>query len=172
MTAKPAPRSPKKVTYALIDRLNESGGKLYQMLEDLVDQHHTDLRDARIVLAWNLTWQPDIDGRVILGKCKRASDLDRELAPYDFVIVLRREFFDDPRVTDQQRRALIDHELCHAAVKYGADGEPMYDQRGRKIFRTRKHDLEEFAAIAERYGCWKKDLEAFAQALERSKAAT
>lgn len=35
--------------------------------------------------------------------------------------------------------------------------------------RLRKHDLEEFSTIAERYGCWKRDIEAFAKSLARAR---
>lgn len=160
---------PKKLSYRLIERDSVWGQKLYQMLEDLVEIHHRELADAWIALAWNLSWKADVDGRVTLGKMKKASDLDRELAAYDFVMILRQEFFENLRVTDDQRRALIDHELCHGAVKHDDRGEPTYDERGRIVYRVRKHDLEEFAEIAERYGCWKKDLEAFAAALVRSR---
>lgn len=162
-----APPKRKAVAYALIDKESDSGREPYGLLGELIAQHHQDLYDASIALAWNLSWKPDIDGRVTLGKCKKASDLDRELVAYDFIILLRQEFWRHPMVTDQQRRALLDHELCHAAVSFDEDGEPKTDVRGRKVYRIRKHDLEEFAAIAERYGCWKKDLESFAAALRR-----
>jgi len=158
----------KKVSYELIERKSEIGKKIYATLYDLIDAHHDDMRDARIALAWNTSWGPDVDGRVTLGKCRKASDLDRELVALDFVIILRKEFFEDPTVTADQRRALLDHELCHCALTYGADGEPLEDERGRKVYRIRRHDIEEFAAIGERYGCWKKDLEAFAAALEKA----
>src|SRR5262245_52358269 len=134
-------RKLKKLSYILVDRSTDLGRDVYAILDRLVENLHHELRDARIALAWCLSWQPDVDGRCILGKCKKASDLDRELAPFDFVILLRREFFDDPMVTDQHRRALIDHELCHAAVAYNRDGEPVVDQRGRTVYRIRKHDL-------------------------------
>jgi hypothetical protein len=152
---------PKALTYELIDRESDTGRPLYALLESLIDAHHEDLHDARIALAWCTSWKPDVDGRVTLGKCVKASDLHRELAPYDFVILLGRDFFEDPLVTSQQARALIYHELMHAAVKYDARGEPDVDARGRTKYRIRKHDLEEFSAIAARYGCWKKDIEDF-----------
>jgi hypothetical protein len=158
-------RRAKKVAYELITR--EHRPEMYTMLRELLDQHHDDVSRARFALAWNLTWKPDVDGRVTLGKCKKASDLDRELADFDFVIVLRKDFWTWPTVTDLQRRALLDHELCHAAVAMDEDGDPKVDERGRTVYRVRKHDLEEFACIAERYGCWKRDLEYFAAALRR-----
>src|SRR5437867_1677493 len=76
----------KKLAYRLIERESIAGQKLYPLLTELVSQHHEELKEARIALAWNLSWQPDADGRVTLGKCKKASELDRELADYDFVI--------------------------------------------------------------------------------------
>lgn len=162
------PKKAKKVSYELILRDSEAGKRMYPLLEQLIAKHHDDLVDARIALAWNTGWTPDVDGRWILGKCKKASDLDRELAAFDFVILLNRIFWENADVSDHQRAALLDHECYHAAVKYDERGERVIDERGRVVYRTRKHDLEEFAAIAERYGCWKRDLEQFAGALARA----
>ena len=166
------PSKPKKVSYALIAKDSDVGRRLYTMLQELIVAHHEDLGEARIALAWNTAWKPDVDGRVTLGQCKKASDLDRELAAFDFVILLRRDFLESPSVTALQRRALIDHELMHAAVKYDSSGEPAIDERGRPVYRIRKHDIEEFTAIVDRYGCWKHDLESFAQALDRAASTT
>lgn len=159
---------PKRVTYELITRESPIGPGLYGLLHELVAAYHEDLRDARIALAWCTSWKPDVDGKVILGKCKKASDLDRELAAFDFIILLRRAFWLDLRVTDAQRAALLDHELCHAALKYDERGEPVLDERGRPVYRIRKHDLEEFSDIVTRHGLWTVDLERFAAALRRS----
>lgn len=159
------PKGPKAVNYFLIDRNTESGGQMYNLLDALVAEYHQDLSAARFALAWNTSWQPDVDGRVTLGKCKKASDLDRELAAYDFVIILREEFWKHPRVSDVQRSALLDHELMHAAVKYDARGETEFDERGRVLYRIRKHDIEEFGDIVQRYGCYKGDIESFARKL-------
>jgi hypothetical protein len=163
------PKSRKAVSYELLNPDSTVGEPVYRLLRELVIAHHEHLKDARIALAWCTSWKPDVDGRVTLGKCKKASDLDRELAAYDFIILLKKSFWQDVSVTPDQRRALLDHELCHAGVKCDErTGEPVYDERGRKVYRTVKHDVEEFSAIAERYGHWKRDLEMFAQALNRS----
>src|SRR3990167_4639918 len=106
---------PKRVSYELIAPRSHSGEPMYQLLFAELGAHHGHLKEARITLAWNTSWKPDVDGRVTLGKCKKASDLDRELADYDFVILLRRDFWESPIVSDAQRLALLDHELMHAA---------------------------------------------------------
>lgn len=161
----------KRVSYELIAEQGIVGATMYRMLRELVEAHHEDLHDARIALAWCTSWKADVDGRITLGKCKKASDLDREFAPFDFVILLQQDFWRMSSVTPEQRRALLDHELCHAAVAHDKYGEPKYDDRGRKVYRTRKHDIEEFGAIVERHGLWKRDLEQFAAALRRSAMA-
>ncbi len=161
-------KKPKKVNYRLIPREGDKTG-LYEMLDGLVEDHHEHLTNAKIAVAWNLSWQPDVDGRVTLGKCKRASDLDRELAGYDFVVILRQEFFQHPDATDDQRRAILDHELCHAEVKCDEDGEPLVDEQGRTVYRIRKHDIEEFSEIVARHGCYRRDIEVFAAQLEKAK---
>jgi hypothetical protein len=170
MATRRKPGKPKRVSFELIPRDSTIGHPVYALLDELVSAHHHDLRDARIALAWCLSWKPDVDGRVVLGKCKKASDLDRELATFDFVILLRRSFWRNDQVTDHQRRALLDHELHHAAVKHDATGEPVYDERGRLVYRVRKHEVEEFTAIVERYGMWTADLERLAIALRRNAA--
>lgn len=158
----------KKVSYELIPRDSAIGERIYPMLEEIIAAHHDHLVDARIALAWATAWKADADGIITLGKCKKASDLDRELMAFDFVILLNRGFWYDLRVKDHQRRALLDHELCHASVKYDEAGDVAVDERGRTVYRIRKHDIEEFSAIVERHGTYKADLERFAQALRRS----
>jgi hypothetical protein len=160
-------RKPKKVSYEIILPLEQP--RLHMLLEKLIAAHHEELAEARIALAWCTSWRPDVDGRLTLGRCKKASDLDRELTAYDFVILLQREFWTSEAVTDAQRGALLDHELCHAAVAYDDDGEPKVDERGRTVYRLRKHDIEEFSAIVERHGTWKHDLEQFARAIDKAR---
>ena len=162
------PAKPKRVSYELIPPDSVIGHPMYVLLHRLIEAHHEDLSRARVALAWCTSWKPDVDGRVTLGKCKKASDLDRELAAFDFIVLLRRAFWTDLRVTDLQRTALLDHELCHAALKYDDKGEPMEDERGRLVYRVRKHDIEEFTVIVERHGLYKADLERFAVALRRA----
>jgi hypothetical protein len=166
------PKRPKRVSYELIARDSLVGAPMYALLDELVNTHHQDLVHARIGLAWCTSWKPDVDGRVTLGKCKKASDLDREVAAFDFVILLSAKFWQDMFTTQLQRRALLDHELMHAAVAHDKSGEPLYDERGRRVYRMRRHDLEEFSVIAERYGCYKRDIEHFAQSLDKSRASS
>lgn len=162
---KTAPK-PKRLAYELIrDEPGSIGRQAYVMVRELVSSYRRDLVDARIALAWCTSWKPDPDGRVTIGKCRKASDLDRELMEFDFIILLSKSFWLDLDVTDEQRRALLDHELMHAAVKCSENGEPEEDAKGRIVYRIRKHDIEEFADTVKRHGIYRGDLDNFAAAL-------
>ena len=62
------------------------------------------------------------------------------------------------------------HELCHAAPAFDDDtGEQKVDAADRLVWRTRKHDIEEFRSVVTNHGCYKRDLMKFAEALLKKK---
>ncbi len=140
-------------------------GQPYELLAEIRAEHHFDTSEAKVALAWKKGTKPDVDGRLVLGRCVKASDLQRELVDYDFVIVLNKEVWEDPEFDREKKLALLDHELCHAARAVGDDGEKKVDTKGRAVWRTRGHDIEEFVEIVNRRGCWKRDLEKFGEAI-------
>lgn len=156
----------KAVNFELIE---DSESEPYRLLNEM-RRFHPDVEEAAIALAWRTNEKPNIDGQLVLGKCVKVSDLYLEFAAYDFIIVLNREVWEDSEFVDSKKRALLDHELCHAAGAFDSSGEK-YDERGRRVFRTRKHDIEEFRAIVARHGCYKRDLELFAEALLEKRSA-
>jgi len=159
---------PKRINFQLIPP--NGGHEAYKLMAELRNKHHESTSAAKIALAWRIGLKPNVDGQLLLGKCVKASDLNREVAPYDFVILLNREVWDHCDFDRTKKLALLDHELCHAEIVLDKDsGEPKYDERGRNVWRVRKHDIEEFQAVIERHGCYKRDLEYFAKALLRRK---
>lgn len=159
----------KPVNYRFIDAMSADPVEeaAHKLLDQLVRDHHPDLIDAGIALMWRFGLKPDSDGKITLGTCQKVTDKMKELASadYAFVITLNHTFWTALETSDQQRAALLDHELCHAVLCKDEDGESIFDDRGRPTYRIRKHDIEEFSAIVARHGCYKSDLEAFAQAL-------
>jgi hypothetical protein len=156
----------KKVNYELVKRETQQGEGMYRLVDHYVEQYHEDLSDARIGLAWCTSWRPDVDGRLILGQCRKQSDLHREFMEFDFIILLSKDWWGDPNTTAEQREALIDHELCHAAPALDdRTGEQKVDERGRKVWRMRKHDIEEFSAVVHRHGIYKSDIARFYRSL-------
>lgn len=156
----------KAVNFELIPE-NDNGHitEPYKILDQVRRKFHPDLILAKIALAWRKALKPDPDGHLMLGKCVKASDLQKEFSAWDFVILLNREVWMDPEFTPEKKRALVDHELCHAAPALDKELEQKSDERGRKVWRTRKHDIEEFICIVQRHGCYKRDLEQFAEGL-------
>ncbi|HUX01769.1 MAG TPA: putative metallopeptidase [Phycisphaerae bacterium] len=152
---------PKPVTVELIEENDSSGERAlpYRILDEFVRTHHPHLAEAKIALAWNDAWAEDADGKVQLGQAKKASDLDRELHGHDLVILLNRSWWN--QFQPEQQRALMDHELCHCEVAKDDDGETKQDEKGRIVYRIRKHDVEEFREVVARHGVWKSDLEQF-----------
>ena len=100
------PKGPKKVPYRLIEPESGAGRALYPLMNRLITEFHDDLREARIALAWHAGWKRNVDGQQKLGQCKKASELDRELKPFDFVIVLNRAFFEVMSEGDARGRVM------------------------------------------------------------------
>lgn len=153
--------------YLPIDR--EESPELYAQLARLIDKYHEELAQARIVLAWHYGWKPDKDGRLTLGKCRKLTELDQRLADFDFVVILNADVW--PELNEPQREAILDHELCHAAPALDEEGEQKEDSTGRKCWRVRRHDVEEFSEIVTRHGLYTSELEKLGKAILKRKDA-
>jgi hypothetical protein len=66
-------------------------------------------------------------------------------------------------MSNAEREALIDHELCH--MKYNTGDEA-------STYSLREHDIQEFAAIIARHGLWDEDLRRMDKAVEMYKQQT
>jgi hypothetical protein len=157
-----------KLTYSIMEREQEPD--LYSLMDELVAEYHSHLEGARIALAWRFGWKGDPDGRMILGRCHKASDLNRQLHNFDFVILLNNEVWTSAEFSDAQKRALLDHELCHAAVALDKDGFPKQGADDRTKYRIRKHTIEEFHEVVDRHGIWKGDIASFVKRAMASRA--
>lgn len=134
----------------------------YKHIDELVERYHPMLAKARLCLAWRRGEKLGPDGHLHLGKAGKCADLHRQLHEYDWVIILNRDAFGT--FTPAQRKALVDHELCHCRPACTKDGTQKRDAQDKALWRVRKHDVEEFAEVVQRHGLWKSDLEAFYQA--------
>lgn len=160
-------KAAKKVNYSLIDRYEVGSLKFsepYQLLGELIAAHHRHLAEGVVVvLAWRHEVKPSKDGKLELGKARKVNDLDRQRVDGDFIILLNKDAWG--AFLPNQRRALLDHELCHCVVELDKAGNPKEDETGKPLTRMRRHDLEEFVEVVERHGCYLKDLEEMADAM-------
>lgn len=136
------------------------------LAEDIIEKSHARLKGLKIAYLFKVrpvtydakgNFKPRKPKFLRAGKkevwAKAAKVTDKYMpllkAQFRFVIEFDREVWD--RITDAQRKALVDHELCHC----GVDAEGCY---------MKMHDLEEFKEVVERHGYWKSDIERFMDA--------
>jgi hypothetical protein len=124
----------------------EAAGEVRELANDIIAQHHPHLADANFVFLMRSPTAKSKD-KLTLGTAKKASPEQKALytGEVDFIMTLAGAEWKD--MTNRQRRALLDHELCHCV----GDSETGWAMRG--------HDVEEFAEIIERHGLWHGDLE-------------
>lgn len=122
---------------------------------ELIEKYHQHLALVRIEYIFNDQVLKE-KGKEMLGRAKKKSGLDAYLAGNDtaeepqpfFVIEISKPAWD--LLNQKQKRALVDHELCHC----------LWDVEKGIYMRT--HDVEEFSEIIKRHGLWQPDVELFA----------
>lgn len=97
-----------------------------------------------------------------LGLCRIVSLKDRAKGLGDCEIVLDKDWWDT--VDDEERRAVIDHELTHLQLKKGTD------DLGRPKLKLRKHDHQFgfFTSVAQRHGQYSQERIQAASMLEEA----
>lgn len=129
--------------------------------EGLIKNYHPHLAGESIIYVFR-DEHAEANGQIVFGSAKRVSGLnaylanketldETEVAPEPLKLI---EIAHDvwAQLTDKQRVALVDHELCHL----GTDG-------------MRAHDVEEFREVIDRHGLWRPSLEDFAAAISQQK---
>ena len=129
----------------------EADQHLVDLAQELIGEHHPWLKDARIGLMYRSGAIEDGNMKTI-GHARKVSAEMQVFLAFDFLIWIAEDVFASYSPT--QRRAMVDHELCHCA---GSEGE----------WRIRKHDFEEFHRIIERYGMWSETLKIVKQVLDQ-----
>jgi hypothetical protein len=104
------------------------------------------LRDVTVIYLWKASGGKSA-GKLVLGKCQKASGLVAHFSEADWVIWLAADHCRDLGMSRWQVEAAVYHELNHA----GAD----VDTREPTVY---PHDAEMFRAEIESYGLWKSDL--------------
>lgn len=69
-------------------------------------------------------------------------------------------------MTQDQKIALVYHELSHIAQKTTKDGDPIYTEEGQPVLNLVGHDTEEFVSVADRFGAWHDGLTMLRRALD------
>lgn len=97
---------------------------------------------ARIAYLQSDNTKKDGKDRVVHGECEKVAAKNRWAIDYDFTITL---FYNNNiGMSEDQIRVLLFHELLHIGIDYRDDGSEVYS--------VRKHDLQDFKEIVDRYG--------------------
>lgn len=122
------------------------------LVEELITAHHPHLNGANIGLLFR-DEPAKSQGQTVAAKAELINDKWRSLfgRPYDFLITIAEPIWHD--LTASQRRALLDHELCHCI--WGKNG-----------WTIRGHDFEEFNEIIQRHGLWRDQAVQMARAMQ------
>ncbi len=146
-------------TYAKADE------SVYRMADSLKSEFETHLRliDCNVKIDFIFAYgkrdeEGNLQGNAIthhgvraLGLAKKVSLKDRAMGRGDAEIQLDHDWWES--APDDQRRALLDHEMHHLTVKIDGRGV-VRDDLDRPVIQMRKHDVEVgwFKLIAARHG--------------------
>lgn len=124
------------------------------LVEAIINEFHPELSgvDIGVLFKDEATKK---GGKLVLGQARKAPPILKAYEYLHFLIILAKDQWD--RMTAPQRRALIDHELCHC----------LYDYE-REQASIRPHDIEEFNEIIDRHGLWTSDLVSAAPKFEEA----
>ncbi|RJQ26097.1 hypothetical protein C4577_04145 [Candidatus Parcubacteria bacterium] len=140
-----------------------------EIADELIPKNHRHLVGVRMDFLFSET-TPKRGGKDVWGTMRKVSSLaaylgadktDQERGVNDpfFVMTISQPIWDE--LEEKDRIALVDHELCHAAVEL--------DDQGDSILGTKSHDVEEFSEIIERHGLWRKSVQEFVEAAVKNK---
>jgi hypothetical protein len=92
------------------------------------------------------------NGVKCLGICRKMPLKDRAMGRGDAEISLDGDWWNE--ASEDERKALLDHELHHVAVKVTKSGAPILDDLNRPKLWMRPHDVDFgwFKIVAERHG--------------------
>ena len=133
------------------DKWVEAPNSVVLLVQELVNSYHPDLKDARIGLIFRETASVSKGVRVI-GHAQKTPEIMKVYLDYDFIIWLADDAYSD--LDENQRKALIDHQLCHCTMMDDVPG-------------TRGHDVEEFQSVIDRHGPWNSSLLSIANSIRQ-----
>lgn len=102
------------------------------------------IKDSRVRIAYlesDQSKKADKD-KLVLGECEKVAAKNKWAISYDFTITLFKNNL--VGLTAAQIRIVLFHELLHVGIEPGADGD--------EIYSVRKHDLEDFKLIIDKFG--------------------
>lgn len=135
-----------------------------RIAKPIIAQYHPHLHGIKIRFVFRETARKS-GGKEVLGTASKVSGRNAFFAAPGALSSVGKEFFvielaEDKwdELSDDQKKALVDHELCHCDTEDDPQG-------GLKLV-LRSHDVEEFEEIIRRHGLWSENTKSFASAID------
>lgn len=145
----------------------------------IIHAHHRHLLENNVKVDFLFTSEAEKSkGKVALGTARKVSGLNAWLArrgddyegvPDFFLIVIWKTAWDD-LLNDHQKRALVEHELCHLWSEEDEKADREEGDPPKIKLGIVGHDLEEFNRVVADYGGWQPDVKAFLLAAKQAGA--
>lgn len=112
-----------------------------EIAEEIIKEKRKDILALGISVGFITSTKEKKHGRtkLVLGECKKVSEIERVFCPYDFLIIIYE--VNCAGLTADQMKILIWHELNHIGV----------DPKNGEFF-VKPHDVEEFDDIINAHG--------------------
>lgn len=138
---------------------------------------HAHLKEHEVSFGWLMRIEPkEKGGKVTLGSVHATANMAqgqfRDLflmmlqrlvgALPEFVVVLDAGWWAE--AGEQERCALIFHELSHVKQALDRFGAPRFDRDGNPVWTLVEHDITAFKAEVARFGAWHADISDFLHA--------
>jgi hypothetical protein len=123
-------------------KLNPEAEEIARVLIETVEEH-AHLKEAKIAYLFR-SGEWSSNKRETLGSAQKVSGPMGYLTKLDFIIMIHQDVW--PQLTEQQRVAMVDHELCHC-------------KRIEGKWCIVGHDVEEHYSVVQRHGLWHPNLE-------------
>lgn len=142
-------------TQAVPLQYDPAGEPVEKLATDLIRQYHSHLVNAKIAYLYR-NKDMTVKGKKAIATAEKCGPKTRALSNFDFIITIVYEQWN--LLSDQQKYAIMDHELCHCWVE---DDE----KTGETRFKILPHDFEDFGDVLKRHGLYSEPAVALGRAM-------
>ena len=124
-------------------QINKNYEKIAQeLIENTAELEYIKKSNVRIIYLESDNTKKNGTERLVLGECEKVASKNQWAISADFTIIVYKN--NCIGLSEEQIKILLFHELLHVGIDYGTDGGEVYS--------VKKHDLEDFKVIIDKYG--------------------
>ncbi|MPY20688.1 putative metallopeptidase [Paenibacillus glucanolyticus] len=141
----------------------EGTGEEHQLLNSMIEKHHQGFKDTEfLILMKHGGWKSK--GKIKYSSFKVLGDDLRSTWDKDAILYLNADMW--KKMTEPQKRYVIDNALFSLDVKTNKNGETLIAADGRPLLKTLPPDIEAFYEVIRRHGAVSEDVKRLAVAIK------